>query len=123
MVIAKKALFKRTLERWPSTVRVSPFDGVPGFQAQPSLVDVHEAIEAQCNPGAEWSGEDEWTKLANWSFHQALWALAEGTTSERDLSRDEVTFEMFDDAMRFNLSDDCWTSERAEYDASPTRFH
>jgi hypothetical protein len=123
MVIEKEALFQQTRERWPSTVRVSPFDGVQSFQAQPSLVGVYRAIEAHCEPKGEWTAEHEWAKLANWSFHQAIWALAEDTTSERDLSRDEVTFEMFDEAMRFNLSDDCWTSERAEYEASPMRFH
>jgi hypothetical protein len=54
---------------------------------------------------------------------QALWAVADQLTGERDLDRDEVTFEMFDERMRSNLADDCWVAERHQYEESPLRFH
>lgn len=54
--------------------------------------------------------------------HQALWALAE-RSGERQLGRDEVNFEMFDERMRDNLSQECWDAERLEYEESPSRFH
>jgi hypothetical protein len=122
MAIDKAKLFERTRERWPLTVRVRPTNGVPPFDTQPCLVDVHGVIEASCAPAGEWTAEDEWIALANWSFHQALWALAEGS-GERHLHRDQVTFDMFDECMRSNLSDDCWNAERLEYKESPSRFH
>jgi hypothetical protein len=123
MAIEKMKLFERTRERWPATVRVVPTDGVPSFETTPSLVEVHDAVEASCETAGEWTAHDEWTGLANWSFHQALWAPAERSASERHIHREEVTFEMFDERMRFNLSDDCWSAERAEYDESHSRFH
>lgn len=123
MVIEKKDLLERARERWQSVVRVVPKDGVPSFEAEPCLVEMYRTIEASCAPKGEWAPEDEWTNLANWSFHQALWALAEQSVSIKHLRREEVTFEMFDEWMRFNLSDDCWDAERAEYEESPLRFH
>jgi hypothetical protein len=122
MAIEKVKLFERTRERWPLKVRVLPTNGVPPFEAKPSLVDVYRAIEASCEPAGEWTAEDEWVNLANWSFHQALWALAE-RAGDRQLHRDEVTFEMFDKCMREHLSDDSWKAERLEYDESPSLFH
>ena len=122
MAIDKVRLFERTRERWPLTVRVLPTTGVPSFEAHPCLVDVHEAVEVSCAPAGEWTAEDEWIGLANWSFHQALWALAE-RSGERHLHRDEVTFDMFDDCMRSNLTDECWNAERVDYEESPLRFH
>ena len=123
MAIEKRKLFERARDRWPSVVRVVPTDGVPRFNAEPSLVEVYRAIEEACEPPGEWTSEDEWTGLANWSFHQALWALAEQSSSERAIDREDVTFEMFDERMRSNLSDDCWAAERLEYEESPSRFH
>ncbi|WP_152414756.1 hypothetical protein [Blastomonas sp. AAP53] len=121
MVIEKAKLFENTRERWPATVYVRPSKGVLCFVAEPSLVDVYEAVEGSCAPSGEWTAEDEWTHLANWSFHQALWALAE-RSAERQLHRNDVTFHMFDERMRFNLSDECWNAERIEYEESPSRF-
>ena len=119
MAIEKLKLLERTRERWPTNVRVCPRDGVPCFEADPSLVDLYRAIEAACEPKGDWTAEDEWTKLANWSFHQALWAIAE-RSGERQIYRDEVTFEMFDKYMKENLSgDDCWIEQRVEYERSP----
>lgn len=123
MAIEKRKLFERTRERWPLIVRVVPTDGVPCFEAEPSLVEVYRAIEAYCEPTGERTAEDEWTGLANWSFHQALSAVAERSASERYIHREEVTFEMFDERMRSNLSDDCWIAERKEYEENPSRFH
>ncbi len=122
MAIDKAKLFERTRERWPLTVHVRPINGVPCFVAEPCLVDIHEAIEASCAPSGEWTAEDEWTGLANWSFHQALWSLAE-RSEEGQLHRDEVTFLMFEECMRSNLSDESWKAERLEYEESPSRFH
>ena len=122
MAIDKAKLFERTQERWPLTVHVRPINGVPCFVAEPNLVDVLEAIEASCAPFGEWTSEDEWTGLANWSFHQALWSLAEHS-EERLLHRHEVTFLMFEERMRANLSDESWKAERLIYEESPSRFH
>lgn len=122
MAIDKVKLFERTKERWPLAVHVRPIDGAPCFVAEPCLVDVHAAIEASCAPSEEWTAEDDWTGLANWSFHQALWSLAEHS-EEGLLHRDEVTFLMFEECMRDNLSDESWKTERLEYEESPSRFH
>ena len=72
-------------------MRVFPTNGFPPFDAEPSLVDVHSDVQAACDPKGEWTEEDEWTGLANWSFHQALWAVTDQSTVERDIDRDEVT--------------------------------
>jgi len=122
MAIEKTKLFDGTREQWPLTIRVLPKDGVTRFDSDPCLNDVYRAVQAGCEPAGEWTAEDEWANLANWSFHQALWALAE-RAGERHLYRDEVTFEMFDRCMRNNLSDDSWDAERLEYEESPSLFH
>ena len=122
MVLEKTKLFEQARGRWPLTVRVFPKHGTPCFEAKPCLGDVYRDIETSCEPVGDWTAEDEWTKLANWSFHQALWALAEGA-GERLLHRNEVTFMMFDECMRENLTDDCWGAERIQYEESPSRFH
>lgn len=123
MAIEKIKLFEQTRERWPLTIRVTPTNGLPCFEAQPSLAEVYQDIEASCEPAGEWTREDEWTKLANWSFHQAFWGLAERSSSGRHIGREEVTFDMFDEWMRSNLSDDDWSAERHEYEESPKRLH
>lgn len=123
MAIEKSKLYERTRRRWPSAFRVIPAHGVPGFESEPNLLEVYQAIEAGCQPAGERAAEDEWTGLANWSFHQALWGLAKESVCERDIRREEVTFEMFDTRMRDNLSLDCWAAERGDYDDSPSRFH
>lgn len=122
MAIEKAKLFERTRGRWPRTVSVVPKEGVPCFESSPSLTDIYRAIEVSCEPAGDWTAEHNWTSVANWSFHQALWSLAE-RAGERDLSRDEVTFDMFDKCMRENLSDDCWDEERIEYEESPSLLH
>src|SRR4051794_4382573 len=106
MAIEKRKLFEQARDRWPLTVNVVPTDGDPRFHAKPSLFDIYSGIEASCEPEGVRTAEDEWTGLANWSFCQAVSALAEGATAERELHREEVTFEMFDEWMCFNLSDD-----------------
>jgi hypothetical protein len=123
MPVEKRRLFEQARDRWPRRMRVFPTKGFPRFNAEPSLVDVHNDIQAACDPKSGWTEEDEWTGLANWSFHQALWAVADQSTEERDVDRDDVTFERFDECMRFNLSADCWTAERREYEESSLRFH
>ncbi|KQM21442.1 hypothetical protein ASE73_15440 [Sphingomonas sp. Leaf24] len=123
MAIEKERLFERARKRWPLAVHVTPTNGSPPFAAKPCLVEVYQAIEAACEPTGERTDEDEWTGLANWSFHQALWAVAERSVSERLVYRDEVSFEMFDARMRTNLLDDCWIAERQQYEDSPVRFH
>ena len=104
-------------------MRVLPTNGFPSFASKSNLYDVYRAIEAACEPKGEWTAEDEWTGLANWSFHQALWLLAEQSTAERIVYRDEVSFEMFDARMRANLLDDGWIAERQKYEDRPLRFH
>ena len=123
MAIERTRLFEEAKARWPTRMRVFPTDGVPPFAAVPSLVDVYNDIQASCDPEGDWTDEDDWTGLANWSFHQALWAVAEQTTTERYVDRDEVAFERFDECMRSNLSADCWVAERRLYEESPLRFH
>lgn len=123
MAVEKKRLFEQAKDRWPRRMRVFPTNGFPSFDAVPSLVDVHSDVQVACDPKGEWTEEDEWTGLANWSFHQALWAVANQSNAERDIDRDEVTFEMFDECMRSNLSADCWVNERRQYEESPLRFH
>ena len=122
MAVEKSRLFEQAKNRWPHRIRVFPTNGFPAFDAEPSLVDVHDDIQAACDPKGEWTEDDEWMGLANWSFHQALWAVANQSTGERDLGRDEVTFEMFDECMRSNLADDCWVAERHQYEDSPLRL-
>ena len=120
MAIDKMRLFERTRDRWPQSFRITPTDGVPGFEAEPSLVAVYDSIEEACELTGERTQSDEWTQVANWAFHQALWALAKAATTERLISRQDVTFPMFDDCMRSNLSDESWDEERREYEDSPT---
>lgn len=121
MAVEKIRLFESAQERWPLTVRVLPTNGFPTFTSKPSLYDVYRAIEEACSPEGEWTAEDEWTGLANWSFHQAIWSLAGQSNAERIVHREEVAFEMFDARMRANLLDDCWIAERQEYEDSPIR--
>ncbi len=99
-----------------------PAIGFSPFEAEPPLGDIYDAIELSCSPTDKWSSDDEWTNLANWSFHQALWSLAERTKSTKNIHREEVTFEMFDERMRVNLSDESWSAERVEYADSPELF-
>lgn len=122
MAIEKNRLFETTRERWPSYVHVVPTDGWPTFETTPTLSEIYDAVEAACVPEGDRTAEDEWIGLANWSFHQAFWALAENLGVEGKVFREEVTFEMFDEQMRSNLSDDCWNSERVEYQESTTRI-
>jgi hypothetical protein len=122
MAIEKTRLFERTRGRWPLTVHVVPKEGVRCFEATPCLNEVYRTIEASSKPAGEWTAEDNWTHVANWSFHQALWTLAE-RPDERHLDRNEVTFDMLDRCIRENLSDDCWDAERLEYEESPSLFH
>jgi hypothetical protein len=123
MAIERTRLFEEAKARWPTRMRVFPANGGRPFAAVPSLFDVYNDIQASCDPEGDWTDEDEWTGLANWSFHQALCAVAEQTTTERDVDRDEVAFEHFDECMRSNLSADWWVAERRLYDESPLRFH
>lgn len=123
MAVEKRRLFERAKERWPRFMRVVPTNGFPSFVVEPCLVVLHEGIQAACDPKGEWTEEDEWKGLANWSFHQALCAIAERSVAERSLDREEVTFEMFDERMRSNLLDECWLAERGQYEESPLRFH
>jgi hypothetical protein len=122
MIIEKSKLFEQARDRWPLRVRVFPTNGFPPFDSEPRLVDVHRDIQASCDPNGEWTEEDEWTGLANWSFHQAFWSVADQSIEERYVDRDEVTFELFDERMRSNLLADCWEAERKAYDESPLRF-
>lgn len=87
------------------------------------MVAVYRSIEEACDPRGEWTLSDEWTQLANWVFHQALEALANSAETEKIVRREEGTFDLFDEWMRFNLSDECWDEERREYEDSPSRFH
>jgi hypothetical protein len=122
MIVEKTKLFQQARDRWQRKMRVFPKNGFPPSDVKPNLIDVHRDIQAACDPKGEWTEEDEWTGLANWSFHQALWAVAEQSITERNVDRDEVTFEMFDECMRSNLLADCWVAERKAYDQSPLRF-
>ena len=112
MAIDKTKLFESTKRRWPSFT-IAPSDGVT----------IYNSIDEACAPTGEWTQSDEWIQLANWAFHQALGALAKAGAAERNVHRDEVTFDLFDEWMRFNLLHECWEEERREYDASPSRFH
>lgn len=123
MAIERRRLFEEARDRWPRSIRIYPTKGFPSFDAEPSLVEVHTVIQSACQPKGEWTQQDEWIGLANWSFHQALWAVAEEAVAERQLDRDEVTFDRFDECMRSNLSDDSWAAERQEYEVSPLLFH
>lgn len=122
MAINKWKLFEEARERWPQRFQIIPTDGSPCFEADPELVAVYRSIEDTCTPSGAWSPSDEWAKLANWSFNQALWQIAEQVSEERFVLREEVSFDAFDHWMRFNLSDEMWMAERQEYDASPSRF-
>ncbi len=92
MAIERRRLFEEAKARWPILIRVFPTHGFPPFDAKPRLVDVYNDIQASCDPKGDWTEEDEWTSLANWSFHHALWAVTEQTRTERDVDRDEVAF-------------------------------
>lgn len=123
MAVDKMKLFESTRDRWPPNFRIAPTDGVPSFNAEPDLLSVYQRIEASCEPIGERTQSDEWAQLANWSFHQSLWALAEDGATERMIRSQDVTFEMFDHWLRFNLADESWAGERREYEDSPSRFH
>jgi hypothetical protein len=123
MAFDKMKLFESTKNRWPSSFRVTPSDGVPSFEAEPELVAVYNLIEEACEPAEERTHADEWTQLANWAFHQALWVLARHTATESVIHREDVTFEQFDHWIRLNLSDESWVEERREYEDSPSLFH
>jgi len=97
-------------------MRALPTNGYPPFVTEPCLVDIHRNIEAAFGPKGEWTEEDNWTHLANWSFHQALWAVVDQSKVEQDVYRDEVAFEMFDKRMRTNLAIEHWADERREYE-------
>ena len=122
MTINKWKLFEEAKKRWPQSFHITPTDEMPSFEADPALEAIYRSIEDSCNPTGAWTQSDEWTKLANWSFHQALWQLAEQVSEDRLILREEVSFDAFDRWMHFNLSEEIWTSERQEYEASPTRF-
>ena len=122
MVVDKMKLFEDARKRWPCRFRITPTDGTPRFEADPALAAVYQSIEASCNPVGVWTAGDEWRKLANWSFHQALWQVAEHVSEERSVHREEVSFDAFDHWMRFNLSDEMWKQEREAYEASPPHF-
>jgi DNA-binding GntR family transcriptional regulator len=110
MVINKTKLFESARDRWP-----------PIFTER-ETVAIYQAIEEACEPTGEYTQSDDWTQLANWAFHQALGALAKDERFKEIIHRDEVTFDLFDEWMRFNLSEECWDEERREYEASPSRF-
>jgi hypothetical protein len=112
MAIDKAKLFESARERWPS----SPVTASNGAA-------IYRAIEEACKPTGEYTQHDEWTQLANWAFHQAIGALARDAGSGKIVRREDVTFDVFDEWMRFNLADECWEAERREYEASPSRFH
>lgn len=116
MSVEKRRLFEEAKNRWPLHIRALPTNGYPPFVTEPCLVNVHRNIEAACSPKGEWTEEDNWTALANWSFHQALGAVVDQSKAEQDVYRDEVTFEMFDKRMRSNLAIEHWADERLEYE-------
>jgi hypothetical protein len=118
MAIDKMKLFESAQERWPLSFRVASSDG----NNNPNLTDVYRTIEASCDPIGGWTPADNWTQLANWAFHQALFQLAQEADAESDIHRQSVTFARFDHWMRFNLSDDGYTAEREEYESSPLRL-
>jgi hypothetical protein len=122
MAIDKMKL-ESTRDRWPPSFRITPSDGVPGFEAESELVAVYDLIDGAGEPTGERTQDDEWTQLANWAFHQALWALAKDTATDGVIRREDVTFDDFDHWMRVNLSDKSWVDERREYEHSPSRFH
>lgn len=112
MAIDKTKLFESTKERWPD-----------GPMTASKEAAVYWAIEEACKPPGEYTQSDEWTQLANWAFHQAIGTLANDAAPEETVRREEVTFDLFDEWMRFNLTHECWEAERREYDASPSSFH
>ena len=123
MAIDKWRLFERTRARWPEAFLITPAAGDRCFESEPQLTRTYRDIESACDPGGEWTQDDEWVQLANWAFHQALWKLAEGAERATRIHRKDVTFGMFDECMRSNLSHPSWAEERSEYQESPTRFH
>jgi DNA-binding GntR family transcriptional regulator len=123
MAIDKMKLFESARDRWPPSFRITPTDGAPCFEAEPELVAVYDRIEKACEPTEQRTQNDEWTQLANWAFHQALWALAKETAAPSVIRREDVTFDLFDQWVRLNLSDESWEEERREYEESPSRFH
>ncbi len=106
MTIDKYALFETTKALWPETVNVS---GHPN--ALNEIYYRHESAFSQ---------DDDWHQLALWSFHQALSAHEQRYSAKGMpiIYPREVTFFEFDKWMRFNLGDNCWSSERVEYENS-----
>ena len=106
MTIDKITLFETTRVLWPALVMVCD---------EPNATyEIYRANEDTILQG------DDWRQLGIWAFHQALEdhekrALAKGLP----LQPGEVSFAEFDARMRANLNgDDCWLSERAEWEGS-----
>ena len=81
---------------------------------QDALNNIYWPLEERLNDA------DDWTQLAAWAFHQALWELAgsRGGVGEATLRPADVSFEAFDRWMKKNLSDETWANVRKDYDAS-----
>lgn len=103
MSFDKVALFNATKALWPASIDV--------LEDSDATNRIYWANEAAVPL------DDEWRQLALWAFHQALLVFErEAVANGLPLRPQDVSFVEFDRWMRFNLKEDCFTEERAEYD-------
>ena len=107
----KQALLDRVKLLWPDAITLRSRGG------QDALNNIYWPIEARLEDDG-----DEWTQLAAWAFHQALWVLARTKVSagRAVLRPADVTLEAFDYWMMTNLSDETWAEARHEYNGHST---
>ena len=104
--VDKRTLLDRVRHLWPDAITLRPDGG------EAALNNIYWPIEAKLEKGG-----DEWTALAAWAFHQALWdhARHQADAGSSIIRPADISLEAFDFWMRKNLSDEAWTNFREEY--------
>lgn len=98
-------LFEEAKSFWPLNLKIKIFRNEEnGFMCNPSLVDIYREIESHIAPN------EEWKKISTWSFHQALWNLAEisAQAGKDAIYARDVNFYDFNRMMLDNLSGSEW---------------
>jgi len=116
MFTSKKELFDVTKRRWPKKFHVlSDKSSAEIVFTTPSEYDVYKHIESEIGK------EDEWSQLMAWAFHQALSVFIKDRyrLQERLIRTEDVPFELFNEMLESNLTDDSWCNEREIYDSLP----
>jgi hypothetical protein len=113
---SKKEVFDAAKRRWPDEFHVlSDRSSDEVVFTTPSEYDVYKHIEAEIE------NEDEWSQLVVWAFHQALSVFIKDRyrLHTRLIRTEDVPFELFNEMLETNLTDDSWCNEREIYDSLP----